>query len=52
VAANMLARRSQAKAWDWTNHVGLKELELFGELSYRYGGPLALDERWGICRRE
>ena len=33
VAANMLTRRSQAKAWDWADHAGIEELELFDELS-------------------
>lgn len=33
VAANMLTRRSQVKAWDWADHAGIEELELFDELS-------------------
>jgi RNA polymerase sigma-70 factor (ECF subfamily) len=33
VAANMLIRRGQAKTWDWADHAGLEELELFDELS-------------------
>ena len=33
VAANMLTRRSQARTWDWADHAGIEELELFDELS-------------------
>ncbi len=33
VAANMLTRRGQAKTWDWADHAGIEELELFDELS-------------------
>ncbi len=33
VAANVLARRWQGNAWDWSSHAGVEELELFDELS-------------------
>lgn len=33
VAANMLTRRSQVRTWDWADHAGIEELELFDELS-------------------
>ena len=33
VAANILTRRGQAKTWDWSQHAGIEELELFDELS-------------------
>lgn len=33
VAANMLTRRGQARGWDWADHAGVEELDLFDELS-------------------
>ena len=33
VAANLLARRSQVRTWDWADRAGVEELELFDELS-------------------
>jgi len=32
-AANLLTRRGQTKTWDWSDTVGVEELELFDELS-------------------
>lgn len=33
VAANVLRRRGQGSGWDWSDHAGVEELELFDELS-------------------